>query len=82
MHVLIHLQNSDWFTKKDNFNVNFNLNQMNSWCIKYNQYIQNKIKNKLCMKAINYVCFKSEEKTTRKVKKDKNYQLPYDFLFT
>ena len=38
----------------------------------YNQYIQNKIKNKLRMKAINYACFKLEEKTTRSVKKNKN----------
>ena len=28
-------------------NVNFNFNQRNSWCINYNQHIQNKIKNKL-----------------------------------
>ena len=40
--------------------------------INYNQYIQNKIKSKLCVKAINYACFKLEEKTTRGVKKIKN----------
>ena len=45
---------------------------MNSWCINYNQYIQNKIKNKLHVKAINYACFKMVEKTTRKVKKNNN----------
>ena len=46
---------------------------MNSWCIHYNQYIQNEIKNKLCMKAINYTCFKLEKKpTSRSVKKNKN----------
>ena len=52
--------------------LNFNLTQINSWCINYNQYIQNKIKNKLRMKAINYACFKLEEKATRSVKKKKN----------
>ena len=52
--------------------LNFNLTQINSWCINYNQYIQNKIKNKLRMKAINYVCFRLEEKATESVKKKKN----------
>ena len=31
-----------------------------------------KIKNKLHMKAVNYACFKLEEKVTRSVKKNKN----------
>ena len=52
--------------------VNFNFTQINSWCINYNQYIENKIKNKLPIKAINYACFKLEEKGTRSVKKDKS----------
>ena len=52
--------------------LNFNLTQINCWCINYNQYIENKIKNKLRMKAINFACFKLEEKTTRSVKKKKN----------
>ena len=38
----------------------------------YNQYNQNKIKNKLGMRAVNYACFKLEEKATRSVKKNKN----------
>ena len=36
--------------------------------VNYNQYIQDKIKNKLSMKAINHACFKLEEKVTRSVK--------------
>ena len=32
----------------------------------------NKIKNKLYVKAINYGCFKLEEKAIRSVKKNKN----------
>ena len=60
------------FHKEKQVLLNFNLTQRNSSCIKYNQYIQNKIKNKLPMKAINYVCFKLEEKATRSVKKKKN----------
>ena len=56
--------------KEKQVNVNFNLTQINSWCINYNQSIQNKIKNKLHMKAINYTCFKQEEKTS--FKKNKN----------
>ena len=44
---------------------------MNSWCINYNQYIQNWIKKKLYTKAINYASFKLEEKATRSVKKNK-----------
>ena len=47
--------------------VNFDLNQVNFWFINYNKYIQNKIKSKLHMKVINYVCFKP-----RSVKKNKN----------
>ena len=39
--------------------------------LKSKQNIQNKIKNKLRMKTINYACFKLEEKTTS-VKKNKN----------
>ena len=58
--------------KEKQVSVNFNLNQINSWCINYNQYIQNKIKNKLHMKAINYAFFKLGEKATRSVKKNKN----------
>ena len=45
---------------------------MNSQCTNYNQYIQKKIKKKLHIKAINYTCFKLEEKATRSVKKKKN----------
>ena len=41
-----------------------------SSCIKYSRYIQ-KIKSKLCIKAINYAWFKLEEKATRSVKKNK-----------
>ena len=52
--------------------LNFSFTQINSCCVNYNQYIQNKIKNKLRMKAINFACFKLEEKTTRSVKKKKN----------
>ena len=48
--------------------TNFNLNQINSWSINYNQYIQNMIKNKIRMKAINYEFLKLEEKASRKVK--------------
>ena len=58
--------------KEKQVNVNFNLDQINSSCINYNQYIQNKIKNKLIMKTINYTCFKLEEKAMRSVKRNKN----------
>ena len=54
------------FHKEQEVNVNFNLTQINSWCINC------KIKNKLCIKAINYACFKLEEKITRSVKKNKS----------
>ena len=37
----------------------------------YNQYIQNKIKNKLRIKTINYACFKLEEKAIPSVTKKK-----------
>ena len=41
----------------------------------YNHYIQNKIKNRLPMKARNYACFKLEKKATIGVKKNrKNYR--------
>ena len=50
--------------KETQVNVDCNLNQINSWCINYNQYIQNQIRNKFCMKAINYSCFKLEQKAT------------------
>ena len=70
MCLLIQLQNSKLVHKEQQVNVNFNLTQINSWCISYNQYIQNKIKNKLDMKAINYSCFKLEEKITRGAKKN------------
>ena len=43
----------------------------NSWCINYNQYIQNKTKKKLCMKAIDNACFKLQENATRGVKNNK-----------
>ena len=52
--------------------LNFDFTQINSWCRNYDQYIQKKIKNKLRMKAVNYACFKLEEKATRSVKKKKN----------
>ena len=58
--------------KEKQVNVNFNITQINSSCIRYNQYIQNKIKNKLCMKVINYTFFKLEEKITRSVKTNKS----------
>ena len=48
------------------------LNQINFWCINYNRYIQNKIKNKLRMKTMNYACFKRKERDTSSVKKKKN----------
>ena len=31
VHVLIYLQNNNWFTKS--------LNQINIWCVNYNQHI-------------------------------------------
>ena len=31
----------------------FSLNWINSWCMNYNQYSQNKVKNHFCMKEIN-----------------------------
>ena len=52
--------------------LSFNLSQISSWCLNYKLYIQNKMKNKLQMKALNYACFKPEEKTTRSVKKNKD----------
>ena len=58
--------------KEKQVNVNFNLIERNSLWISYNQYIQKKIKHKLCMKPINYACFKLEEKITRSVKKNKS----------
>ena len=58
--------------KEKQVSVYFNLDQINSSCINYNQYIQNKIKNKLIMKTINYTCFKLEEKAMRSVKRNKN----------
>ena len=60
------------FSQRKEVILNFNLTQINSCCINYSQYIQNKIENKLRMKAINYACFKLEEKPTRSVKKKKN----------
>ena len=59
--------------KEKQAHVAFNLDQINSSCVNYHQYIQNKIQNKLHMKAINYARFKLEQKTTRSVKKNKNY---------
>ena len=58
--------------KEKQVKVNFNFDQINSWSINDNQCIQNNIRNKLRMKAINYVCFKLEEKATRSIKKNKN----------
>ena len=58
--------------KEKRVNVSFTLTQTNSLCINYNQYIQKKIKDKLHMKAINYACFRLEEKATRSIKKNKN----------
>ena len=58
--------------KEKQVNTNFNLSQINSWCINYNQYFQSKIKNKLCIKAVNHTFFKQEEKATRSVKKKNN----------
>ena len=58
MHVLIQLQNNNWFSKS-----NINLNQINSW-LNYNHYIQNKIKSKFYMKTIDYAYFKLEQKAT------------------
>ena len=40
--------------------------------LNYNQYIQNKTKNKLHMKGIKYACFKLGKKAAKKVKKNKN----------
>ena len=60
------------FHNEKQVNVNINPNKINSWCINYNQYIQNKIESKLRMKAINCACFKLEENVTRSVKKNKN----------
>ena len=59
-------------TQKKQIILNFNLPQINSWCLNYNHCIQNKIKNKLRMKAIHYACFKLEEKPNRSVKKKEN----------
>ena len=67
MDVLIQLKNMIKVHKEKQVNVNFNFNQINFWCINYNQYIQNKIKNKLRMKAVNYAYFKLDEKVTRSV---------------
>ena len=58
--------------KISKFKHNFNLTQKNPWCINYNQYIQNKVKNILQMKAINSACYKMEEKATTSVKNNKN----------
>ena len=56
------------FDKEKQVNVNFSLNQRTSWCINYNQYIQNKTKNKLHMKGM----LQTGKKATKKVKKNKN----------
>ena len=71
MHVLIQLQNSNWSTKKNKVKVKFNLTPINIWCINYNQYIQNKIKNKLHMKTKYHARFKLEEKTIEVLKRIK-----------
>ena len=56
MHVLIQLHIVyNWFTKINKYSLKFT----------FNQYMQNEIKNKLRMKAINYEWFKLEEKATR-----------------
>ena len=59
-------------SQKKQANTNFNLAQINFWCISYNQYIRSKIKNKVWMKAINYACFKLEEKIIKRFKKNKS----------
>ena len=59
--------------KEKQVNVNFNQNQINFCCINFNYYIQNKIKNKLFMKAINYASIKLEEKANRSAKKKKQF---------
>ena len=46
--------------------LNFDFNQINSWCINYNQYIK-KVINKLHMNALNCESFKLEAKVTRSV---------------
>ena len=50
---------------------NFNPTQINSWCISYNQYIQNKIKNKLRIKAIIMYASNWEKKTLEVLKRIK-----------
>ena len=65
--------------KEKQVNVNFNLNQLNSWYISYNQYIQ----NKLHIKAMNYACFKLEEKATRSVEnrdESEKFQFSWKYL--
>ena len=52
--------------------LTLNLTEINSWSITYNQYMQHKIQNKLCVKAINYACFKLGKKITRSVKQNKS----------
>ena len=58
--------------KEQQVNINFNLTQINYWCIIYNHTSKTKSKNKLCMKAINYACFKLKEKATKNIKKNKS----------
>ena len=49
--------------------LNFNLNQINSWCINSNWYIQ----NKLCTESINNACFKLEERPLEVLKRINNF---------
>ena len=49
-------------TNERQVTFNYKLNQINSWCINYNQYISNKTKKQLRMTVINSACFKPEKK--------------------
>ena len=59
------------FYKEKQVNVNFNHNEVTSCCINGNQYIQNKIKNKLHVKAIKFACFILGEKLLEVLKRIK-----------
>ena len=71
MHVFIYKTVIVLQRKTSKCEPNFNLNQINSQYINYNQYIQ-KIENKLRLKAINHAYSKLEEQVTKSVKKNKN----------
>ena len=66
MHLLV------FNPQKKQVNANFNFAKINFWCISNNQYIRSKIKNKVWVKAINYACFKLEEKIIKRFKKNKS----------